>query len=52
MPVDVIDEMFIADVASLEWELLRWGRSKLILIQACGLPGLKDFWVELINYPF
>jgi hypothetical protein len=23
-PVDVIDEMFIADVVFLEWEILRW----------------------------
>jgi hypothetical protein len=25
-PVDIIDEMFIADVVSLEWEVLRWRR--------------------------
>jgi hypothetical protein len=25
-PVDIIDDMFIADVVSLEWEVLRWRR--------------------------
>jgi hypothetical protein len=23
-PVDIIDEMFVADVATIEWEILRW----------------------------
>jgi hypothetical protein len=27
-PVDIIDEIFIADVVSLEWEVLRWRRLK------------------------
>ena len=31
-PVDVIDEMLIVDVASLEWEILRWRRLKTNLI--------------------
>ena len=31
-PVDVIDEMFMADVVALEWEVLRWRRLKLSLI--------------------
>jgi hypothetical protein len=33
-PVDVIDEMFMADVVALEWEVLRWRRLKLSLIRA------------------
>ena len=28
-PVDVIDEMFMADVVASEWEFLRWRRLKL-----------------------
>ena len=28
-PADVIDEMFMADVVALEWEVLRWRRLKL-----------------------
>jgi hypothetical protein len=27
-PVDIIDEMFIVDLVSLEWEVLRWRRLK------------------------
>ena len=45
-PVDIIDEMFIADVASLEWEVLRWRRLKWSLIQARGLEALESFLVE------
>jgi len=31
-PIDIIDEMFINDVVSLEWEILRWRRFKLSLL--------------------
>jgi hypothetical protein len=42
-PVDVIEEMFIADVVALEWEILRWRRLKLGLIRAHVLGALKYF---------
>ena len=42
-PVDVIDEMFVADVVALEWEVLRWRRLKLSLIRARGLKALEGF---------
>jgi hypothetical protein len=42
-PVDVIEEIFIADVVALEWEILRWRRLKLGLIRAQVLEALKDF---------
>jgi hypothetical protein len=45
-PVDIIDDMLIADVAALEWELLRWRRLKASLIRACGLEALKTFLCE------
>ena len=32
-PVDIIDEMFIADIVALEWEVLRWRRLKRTLIR-------------------
>jgi hypothetical protein len=32
-PADIIDEMFIDDIVSLEWEILRWRRLKRILMQ-------------------
>jgi hypothetical protein len=44
-PIDVIDEMLIADVVASEWEFLRWSRLKISLIQACAAKGL----VELLN---
>jgi hypothetical protein len=48
-PVDVIDEMFVADVVSLEWEVLRWRRLKLNLIRARGLKALQDFLNENLD---
>jgi hypothetical protein len=32
-PVDVIDEMLIADILALEWEVLRWRRLKRTLMR-------------------
>ena len=49
-PIDVIDEMFMADVVALEWEVLRWRRLKLCLIRASGLKALKDFLRENLEY--
>jgi hypothetical protein len=36
-PADVIEEMLVADLVGLEWELLRWRRFESSLIQARGL---------------
>ena len=49
-PVDVIDEMFMADVVALEWEVLRWRRLKLSLIRARGLKALEGFLREKLEY--
>ena len=49
-PVDVIDEMLIVDVASLEWEVLRCRRLKTSLIQARGLKALEHFLDTQIDY--
>jgi hypothetical protein len=51
-PVDVIDEMFIADVASLEWEVLRWRRLKWTLMQATGLEALRRFLVKQLEWNY
>ena len=49
-PVDVIDEMLIADAVASEWEFLRWSRLKLSLIQTCAAKGLKGFlYSELLD---
>jgi hypothetical protein len=44
--VSIIEEMFIADVVSLEWEVLRWRRLKWTLVQATGLKALEHFLVK------
>jgi len=50
-PLDIIDEMFIADVASLQWEVLRWRRLKLSLIRTRGLKAaLRAFLNEKLDY--
>ena len=49
-PVDIIDEMFIADVVSLEWEVLRLRRLKWSLIRARALEALEDFLGENLDY--
>ena len=48
-PVDIIDEMFIADIAALEWEVLRWRRLKWTLMQETGLKALELFLVEQLE---
>jgi hypothetical protein len=48
--VDIIDEMFIADVVSLEWEVLRWRRLKSSLMRTCGLEALKQFLSRHLDY--
>jgi hypothetical protein len=39
-PADIIDEIFIADIVALEWDVLRFRRLKLSLIRARGLESL------------
>jgi hypothetical protein len=49
-PVDIIDEMFIADIVSLEWEVLRWRRLKRTLMQETGLKALENFLAGELDY--
>jgi hypothetical protein len=49
-PVDVLDEMFIADVASLEWEVLRWRRLKFHLIRSLAHQAVTNFLDKHLNY--
>ena len=49
-PVDIIDEMFIADVVSLEWEVLRRRRLKSSLMRTRGLEALKQFLCQHLDY--
>ena len=48
-PADIIEEMFIADVVSLEWEILRWRRLKWTLVQATGLKALERFLIKQLE---
>ena len=48
-PVDVIDEMFIDDIVSLEWEILRWRRLKRTLMREPALKALKLFLIEQLE---
>jgi hypothetical protein len=49
-PVDVIDEMFTADIVSLEWEVLRLRRLKWSLIRARALGALEELLGENLDY--
>jgi hypothetical protein len=57
-PVDIIEEMFVADLVFSEWEVLRWRRLKSSLIQARGRRVLQHFleplrkdWVQDEPFP-
>ena len=49
-PVDIIDEIFIADVVPSEWEVLRLRRLKWSLIRAPALKALEDLLGENLDY--
>jgi transglutaminase-like putative cysteine protease len=49
-PVDVIYEIFIADVVSLEWEVLRWRRLKFSLIRSHAHRALTEFLGKRLEY--
>jgi hypothetical protein len=49
-PVDIIDEIYIADVVTLEWEILRLRRLKLSLIKASLHGPLQNFLTEALDY--
>jgi hypothetical protein len=49
-PVDIIDEMFIADVVSLEWEVLCWRRLQSSLMRTRGLEELERFLSIHLDY--
>ena len=49
-PVDVIDEMLIADAVSSEWEFLRWSRVKSNLLRACAVKALEAFLKKNLDY--
>ena len=49
-PVDVIDELYVADVVYLEWEIRRWRRLKVALLQASLHDALHEFLKQWLDY--
>ena len=49
-PVDALEEMLVADVVALEWQVLRWRRLKLSLLRACQCAALEHFLRDHIDY--
>jgi hypothetical protein len=49
-PVDIIDEMLIDDVVSLEWDVLRWRRLKSSLMRTLELKALEQFLRHHLDY--
>ena len=49
-PLDIIDEMHIADAVYSEWEVLRYHRLKRSLIQPRGLELSQGFLAEHLDY--
>jgi hypothetical protein len=49
-PVDVIEEMLVADLVALEWDVLRGRRWKSNRIRECGLEALEGLLREELDY--
>jgi hypothetical protein len=49
-PIDTVDEMFVADVVALEWEVLRWRRLKSALLSLCLCEALEEFLDDRLHY--
>jgi len=51
-PVDIIDEMFVDDLVSFQWEVLRWRRCKAGVISAIGRRALAAVLNDAIDFDF
>jgi hypothetical protein len=49
-PVDTLEEMLVADVVALEWEVLRWRRLECSLVRGCQRDALKEFLCDQLGY--
>jgi hypothetical protein len=49
-PVDIIDELYLADVVALEWEIMRYRRLSFSLLQASAHDALEEFLKQQLNY--
>ena len=48
-PVDTLEEMFTADIVSLQWAVSRWRRLKWTLVQTTALKALQHFLVQQLE---
>jgi hypothetical protein len=48
-PVDVIDEMFVADIVFQQWEILRLRRVKTSLLRVPGHHALQEFLSNMLS---
>jgi hypothetical protein len=51
-PVDMIDELFVADVVFLEWDIMRWRRLKVGLLQASLRDALQEFLKQRLGLDY
>ncbi len=49
-PRDAIDEIFVQDIASLQWEIVRWQRLRLGFMRARCHRALESFLSEKLQY--
>jgi hypothetical protein len=49
-PVDILGEMFTADLAIATWEILRWRRLESSVARVDGVAALAEFLGEKIGY--
>jgi hypothetical protein len=49
-PVDTVDEMLVADVVALQWEVLRWRRLESTLVRVCQRDALKGYLDDQLGY--
>ena len=49
-PVDVLEEMFVADIVFLQWQILRYHRLETSLISAIGNKNLKTLLPDLLPF--
>jgi hypothetical protein len=49
-PVDIIDELYVAGVVALEWEIMRYRRLRFSLLQASVHDALEEFLKQRLGY--
>jgi hypothetical protein len=49
-PLDTLEEMLVADVVALQWEVLRWRRLESTLVRVCQREALEGFLDDQLGY--